>query len=203
MIKTVLFDIDGVIVYSDKANRKFVNAILKEQGKKELSEKDFQKIKFFTIKQVLEKYLPEFSEEKIKKIREKWSPKYVNFVNHTELNNGIKEILEFLKGKFRLGIITNRSLTTVLDYHKVKDYFEFIVTSADVKEPKPSPEGINKILEKFKVKPEEAIFIGDTIADLTAGEKAGVKTLIFRTTQKEIGKKIERITEFEEIKKFL
>lgn len=203
MIKAVLFDIDGVIVYSDKANREFVNAILREQGKKNLTEKEFQKIKFFTIKQVLEKYLPELTEKKIEKIRNKWSPKYVNFVSLTELNKGIKEILNYLKKKYKLGIITNRSLTTVLDFHKVKNYFDFIVTSADVKNPKPSPEGINKTLKKFRIKPEEAVFIGDTIADLNAGKSAKVKTLIFRTTQKEIKEKIERITEFEEIKKFL
>jgi len=105
-----------------------------------------------------------------------------------------------LKGKVKLGVITNRGKVSVLEYHKIIDFFESIVTSADVQEPKPSPEGILKSMTELGVKPIETIFVGDAETDIMAGKDAGVKMLVFRV---KIGKPEEIIQEFEEIKGFL
>ncbi|MBU2099685.1 HAD family hydrolase [Candidatus Micrarchaeota archaeon] len=202
MIKAVLFDIDGVIVNSGKANHYFCNDILKEHGGKELSEEGFEKIKHYTLKQAVEEFFPELEKEQLEEIRKKWSGNYKKYLEHSNLNDGIKESLEFLKEKgIKLGVVTNKSKTTMLEHYNLLHFFDYIVTANDVIEPKPSPEGILKVLKEFKVKPEETIFIGDAIGDLKAGQSAGVKTLIYRSEIE--NEEFERINEFEEIKKFL
>ncbi len=200
-VKAVLFDIDGVIINSDNANRHFINAIIRSFGKKALTKKGFERIKYFTVRQAVKEFVPELTKKQAEITADKWSKKYFNYVKHTKLKKGIKKILTELKGKKRLAVVTNRTRTSVLKFHKVIHFFEFIVTSKDVKKPKPSPEGIKKVLRHFRLKPEQAIFVGDTIADFEAGKKAGVKTIIFQEKIK--GIKHIKINEFEELKKFM
>lgn len=56
----------------------------------------------------------------------------------------------------------------------------YIVAKDDVKEPKPSGEGLKKILDYFNSTPAEAIFLGDSETDIQAGKAAGIRTLFWR-----------------------
>lgn len=55
-----------------------------------------------------------------------------------------------------------------------------VVAKDDVNEPKPSGEGLKKILDCLAAGPEEALFIGDSDQDIKAGLDAGVKTLLWK-----------------------
>jgi HAD superfamily hydrolase (TIGR01549 family) len=101
--------------------------------------------------------------------------------NHwkAELYTGIKEIIEHLKSRnYPIGIFTGKgrdaSLIT-LKKLEVDHYFDMIVTGDDVKNHKPSPEGILKFVNHFKLKPEKVLMIGDSVADIEASREAGVK----------------------------
>ncbi len=50
-----------------------------------------------------------------------------------------------------------------------------IVTGDDVEDHKPSPEGIDQFVEKFKLNREKVLMIGDAPADILAARSAGVK----------------------------
>lgn len=52
-----------------------------------------------------------------------------------------------------------------------------IVTSDDVGATKPDTEGLRKVLEALKVKPEEAVMVGDLDADIAAGKTAGTLSI--------------------------
>ena len=59
----------------------------------------------------------------------------------------------------------------------LNSYFDTVQGADESKyKRKPSPEGINYILRKLKVKPENAIMVGDSTHDIHAGKRAGVKT---------------------------
>lgn len=72
-----------------------------------------------------------------------------------------------------LAIFTGRirqELDYTLDRWKVREFFTQIVTVEDVAKPKPSPEGLLKILGRRE--PEVALYIGDNVDDALAARSA-------------------------------
>jgi len=86
-----------------------------------------------------------------------------------------KKILERLSKRFKLAIFTSRpkeEAIYVLRKANVKKYFSTLITMEDVKNKKPSPEGIDIILRRAKTK--NAIYFGESIDDLLAAKNANV-----------------------------
>lgn len=92
---------------------------------------------------------------------------------------GVDKLLsKMYKKKLRMAILTNNKsqyAEEVLEKFNLTKYFDTIIGFNDVSEVKPSPEGIQLILKKWKIKPSEAIFIGDMSTDVDAGKAASVK----------------------------
>ncbi|HLC10761.1 MAG TPA: HAD family hydrolase [Candidatus Bathyarchaeia archaeon] len=92
--------------------------------------------------------------------------------------------LKKLSGRdVKLGIISNVSSHEVamgiLDNVKLTKYFDKIVTSANVGIRKPDPGIFRYALMQFKVRPEEAVIVGDSERhDIEGGYIAGLKTVL-------------------------
>jgi len=56
----------------------------------------------------------------------------------------------------------------------LKDYIDEALSIDNVKRAKPSPEGINKILRSFGLKPSYTFFVGDSVTDMKAARNAKV-----------------------------
>jgi phosphoglycolate phosphatase-like HAD superfamily hydrolase len=54
------------------------------------------------------------------------------------------------------------------------DFFEVILTGADVARSKPDPEGLLKCAAGLGVKPDQAVYTGDTPLDIQASRAAGM-----------------------------
>ena len=95
------------------------------------------------------------------------------------------KLLAYLKDKgYHLAIASNRPtrFSGILTRHlRLKKYFEYILCADRLKHIKPHPEILQKIMQRFKVKPEETLYIGDMTIDAQAGRRAGVKTIIVTT----------------------
>ncbi|RSD26930.1 HAD family hydrolase [Mesobacillus subterraneus] len=96
-------------------------------------------------------------------------------------NEEISALLGQLKTNgYQLGIVTGkarRSLDISLDCLGLNNIFDVIITGDDVEFPKPHPEGIIKALDVLNVSHNEAVFLGDSDADIMAGNQAGVHTI--------------------------
>ncbi len=93
---------------------------------------------------------------------------------------GIDELISKLAKNMKLAILTNNKsqyAEEVLEKFNLSQYFDIIIGFNDVSEVKPNPEGILKILDKWNIKPSEAIFIGDMTTDIEAGKAAKVKMI--------------------------
>ena len=107
---------------------------------------------------------------------------------------GIDDLISNLAKNVKLAILTNNKsqyAEEVLEKFNLSNYFSTIVGFNDVTEVKPNPEGILKILDKWNLKPEDAIFIGDMTTDIEAGKAANVTMICVASglAQKETLKK--------------
>ncbi len=112
----------------------------------------------------------------------------------SSIYEGIDKLISKLAKHKKLAILTNNKsqyAEEVLEKFKLSDYFSTIIGFNDVTEVKPSPEGIIKILNKWNLKPSEAIFIGDMTTDIEAGKAAKVSMICVASglAQKETLKK--------------
>lgn len=94
--------------------------------------------------------------------------------------NTLKTLRELKKAGVAIAAVTSHTGELLIRNLKIANldkYFKIIVTPTDVEKPKPDPESVFKALEILKVKPDKAVFIGDSPADIQAGKAAGVKTV--------------------------
>jgi putative hydrolase of the HAD superfamily len=126
--------------------------------------------------------------------------------NH--LHEGAIEILEYLKDKYELHIITNgfeEIQSKKMESSKILKYFRIVVTSESVGVKKPNPKVFNFALEKANAQNDSSIMIGDSIeADIEGALNVGMKALHVNFEKEKVNNvKFNSITSLLEIKKYL
>jgi len=88
------------------------------------------------------------------------------------------ETLNYLKDKYKLGIITNGFSKTQhmkITSNHLETYFDTIIVSDDYGTQKPEKKIFEIALEKMSVKPHEAVYVGDIYSkDVFGATKAGL-----------------------------
>jgi len=107
------------------------------------------------------------------------------------------EIFKELKesGKYKIYALTNWSAETFPIAQSKFDFlnwFDGIVVSGAEKMRKPTPEFYHILLDRYHVKPEEALFIDDNYRNILAAEKLGIKSIHF-TSAKELKEELTRL----------
>ena len=106
-----------------------------------------------------------------------WSPRIVRLVP------GTMELLEYLKPKYHLHLITNgfqEVQHTKLSGSGLEPYFETLTVSEEVGVKKPNPEIFYYALRKAHATAEESLMIGDEMAvDIDGARAAGIDQLFF------------------------
>ena len=173
MIKLVIFDFDGVIFNTEEAVFKLIRKLCKKH-----------KCDIKTKEEFLELYDENFFKSMAKKgIKGKKLDKFKKECEdeltklHLKIFQKIPIILGKLSHHYYLAIISSnfkKILIYNLKKHKLLGYFSLLV-GADYIENK--VERLQHCLEKFNVKPSEAVYIGDTTGDVKEAKKAKVKTM--------------------------
>jgi phosphoglycolate phosphatase-like HAD superfamily hydrolase len=90
-------------------------------------------------------------------------------------------------------------MNRVLKDHGLAGDFDLVVTSLDVKEPKPAPEALFKILDHFGLRAPEAIYIGDTELDEMAATAAGIPLVAYKNPRLSADYHVESFKQMEEL----
>ena len=98
------------------------------------------------------------------------------------------EILDYLKQKYNLHIITNgfdKTQHIKLEYSNLKPYFTQIITSEKTGFKKPNPNIFVHALDLANAKDEESVYIGDDlVVDILACQNIGIDGVYFNPEKK-------------------
>jgi putative hydrolase of the HAD superfamily len=100
----------------------------------------------------------------------------------------LDEALTELERKgFKLGVITNtvtsreEHVRIALRKIGIEKFFDLVLTSVDVEHKKPDERIFMTALRRLRVKPSEAVMVGNQIStDIVGGNQVGMKTVLFK-----------------------
>ena len=94
----------------------------------------------------------------------------------------VLESLVAIKAKgIRTALVSNlggKTLTAALSKFSLTNYFDIVLSRSDVKNLKPSPDGLLLALAKLAVGKDASIFVGDSLDDVNAAKAAGIRVII-------------------------
>ncbi len=130
---------------------------------------------------------------------------YLSSYNH--LFQGTVEILQYLKPKYKLHIITN-GFQEIQDKKMrnagIYNYFEHIINSEMAGVKKPNPIIFKLALDTASVSPEKSIMIGDSLeADIHGAQRSGLHAIHFNTHNEKPHNFCPMIQHLGEIKTYL
>jgi phosphoglycolate phosphatase-like HAD superfamily hydrolase len=182
MFRHIIWDFDGTLFDTYPV----INDILREHFLKSGIDEPIEDITKLT--KISMKYAVKYYQNKYN-ISDEFLAEYNKRVKEEELFRakpfeGIPDICEKItsNGGFHY-LFTHRGNSSfeLLDKNGLLKYFRECITSKEAFERKPSPEGILYLIDKYEMKQEEAIMIGDREIDVMSGKNAGIYSCFFNS----------------------
>ncbi len=191
---TIVFDLDGTLQDSTPAIISSFKATFRKYGNEDDFTLERQKeVLGPPIYDMFKKYFPNLDTNEL--------CDYYREANKKELEKSLKpmdnalEVVKSLKEDgYKLAILTTRMRESTMQCLNICGFniedFEVIICFEDVKNTKPDPEGLFKIVKKHKLNGDDLIMVGDSKADVLAGSSFGGYTVAYLSHE---GKKDELI----------
>jgi pyrophosphatase PpaX len=179
MVRAVVFDVDGTLL--DTADW-ILNAYIyvAERTNTPLSREVVLREMSLghTLRDTYAVLLPGYDFEPLKEKHREFQDTHMHLVKSF---TGVKETLQALKDEgIKLTTMTNRirsSSIKTMTHSGIVEYFDNLCCVDDVVRPKPDPEHVLAALRPFDVEQKDAIVVGDSNADVEAGQRAGATTV--------------------------
>ena len=178
-IELLIFDLDGCLVHTQPDIGLAAQKTAREIAHKDLALEDATRLIGGGARKAMMRMLGDEQMDLLEEAVTFFVDYYAK--NNCELYkvyNGVKEALDYFKGKVHLAVATDkiRAVTeNILKKLGLYDYFEVIICDEDMSKMNPDPECVNLILQKLNIAPEHAVMIGDMKTDVMAAHAAGAK----------------------------
>ena len=178
MIKAILFDMDGTLVDSENYYTRNSFDWLK-QYKKDSNIKDVYKIVGLNMTDTY-KTMAKLANIGFEKCKVSYDSYFLSHpINYNDyLFSDVKDTLKILKDRgYKLALCTvseKYMLDNFLSQCNFENYFDCLLSNADIKKTKPSPEIYLKALESLNLKNDEAIVIEDSYNGILAGKRSNM-----------------------------
>lgn len=182
-IRGVVFDCDGVLFESRRANLAYYNTVLQHFGEPQVDEADHKRAHLChtaASTQVFRELLGETRTQAALEMAAELD--YRQFIPFMTPEPGMEEALMRLSGTFPLAVATNRgySMPEILKHFGLSRYFQTVVTSRDVDRPKPAPDMLHEAARRLDCREDELLFVGDSELDQAAANAAGMSFANYR-----------------------
>ena len=181
-INTVIFDLDGTLLYTLEDLTDSVNYMLDKNG---FALRSIEEVKDFVgngVPLLIKRVLPEGVSDLIfNKCLEEFKNHYSeNMYNKSKPYDGIINLLEQLKKSgYKIGVVSNKFDYAVkkLCIKYFNDLIDISVGQKDGIEPKPSPDTVFEVIKRLNSTANECIFVGDSEVDIETAINAGIPCL--------------------------
>lgn len=182
-VRAVLFDLDGTLVDSYEAIAEALNAALGEMGMPPKSLEEVRGLVGGGVHAVMRRAAGEDHEaEGVRRFRVHYEK---IFLDKTRLLPGAGESIEALHERgYLLGVGTNKpsDFSRRLVHHfGWGDRIPAVVGPDDVERPKPAPDILLSLCEALRLRPAEAIYVGDMPLDAVTARSAGMPAWLVPT----------------------
>jgi len=190
----VIFDCDGVMFDSRRSNISFYNHLLSHFGLPLLRDEQAAYIHMATADESVRcifRGTPYLEQA----LAYRFQMDYTPFIQDMVPEPGLRELLALLKPSCGLAVATNRSNTIqkVLESYGLADAFDIVVCSLDVTRPKPHPESLFKILDFFSIRPDQALYVGDSTVDAETAKAASVPFVAYKNRNLDAAFHVEQL----------
>ncbi|MGE5613234.1 MAG: HAD family hydrolase [Bacillota bacterium] len=183
MIKAVIFDMDGVIVDSERLHFEADKLALEGYGVEIADDtlKSYAGVKDVTMwKELKEIYNLDYSVDELTERQIQYKLKVFGEKDLKPID-GIPELIGLLKEKaFKIGLASSSRIELirlVLDKLGIAGFFDVIVSGEDVANSKPAPDIFLRASELLGVAPGDCLVIEDTGHGVKAAKSAGMKCI--------------------------
>ena len=196
------FDCDGVLFDTEEANWAYYNHLLKHFGRPTMTPEQFAYAHQHTLNESIAYLFKD--KEAINAVYDyRQTMDYSAYLKLLKVEPDLVPLLTKIRAKLKTAIATNRSdtMNRLLAEFALTEYFDLVVTSFDIRRPKPYPDALLKILDHFGIEAHQALYVGDSQVDAEAARAAEIPFVAFRNetlpTQYHIGnlKELEEILE--------
>ncbi len=178
--KAAIFDLDGTLVDSLGDLADATNYVLEIFGQPRRDLQAFRKMVGEGTRTLISRALEPDKQYLVDKVLEKMREKYAQIcLNKVRPYKGLPQIVAELSQKgVKLAVLTNKDQNTAerIVGHFF-DGFGIVTGATDSAIVKPDPSHALQIIDKFKVKPTETVFIGDSNIDMQTAKAAGIKAV--------------------------
>jgi HAD superfamily hydrolase (TIGR01549 family) len=174
--RLVIFDCDGVLFRSERANVAFYNEVLRRLGEPAMDVPGEAACHALASSQLFERLFSDRPElaDRARSIAQAldYGPYYALMSPQEDLY----DVLASLRADYRLAMATNRGKTAaeVVRRFALDRYIELTIGVLDVARPKPHPDMLVRCLGHFGFEPEAALYVGDQQIDADAAFAARV-----------------------------
>ena len=194
------FDCDGVLFDTEEANWAYYNHLLKHFGRPTMTPEQFAYAHQHTLNESIA-YLFE-DEKSIAAVYDyRQTMDYSVYLKLLKVEPDLVPLLTRLRPERKTAIATNRSdtMNRLLAEFALTEYFDLVVTSVDIRRPKPYPDVLFRILEHFGLAAHQALYVGDSQVDAEAARAADIPFVAFRNEKLPAEYHIESLKALEEI----
>lgn len=185
MIKAVIFDLDGVIVSTDKYHYLAWKKMADEEGiyfDEKINDRLRGVSRMASLEIILEKAKRKYSDGEKLVLAEKKNEIYkvlLSALTPLDRLDGVTETLAKLRADgFKLAIgSSSKNTPFILEKIGLTGYFDAVSDGNNITKSKPDPEVFLKAAQFLGLPPEECCIVEDAVAGVEAGRAGGFKTI--------------------------
>lgn len=183
MIKAVIFDMDGLMIDSERVTFECYQEILKGMNLT-MDEEFYKTLLGKPLKGIYQRFYDVYGndfpiEDVIKDVHTLMAQRFET--EGVPVKTGLKSLLEYLKiNNYKTIVATSSNrdrVDTILAQAQITDYFDDSICGDEVTKGKPNPEVFLKSCQKLGVSVDEAIVLEDSEAGIQASYDAGIKVI--------------------------